>query len=578
MVSVGASHGPPAGVAWRAVAGPVGADFAGVELEAVAVAAPRAGAWAATVVHRRRFMEGEGPEARLGALEARPGGVAQEEGDRPVVVQASREGVTAGAQRPVTDFSEVMLAADPSDDLHLLGGSKFFHTPAGYGFFTGVFESFDGGLSWTQEQPGGVEDYRLTSDPVNCFDGEGTGYFTLLTRNPGGYSGLDMLRKAKGEDWERPVTVDDSTVTDKQWIVADQDPLERSPHTGNVYMSWTDVGQERGIVFARSSDGNATWSPPVVVERGGLQGSIPGVGPDGTVYVLYGKDIFGGNQGQMRLATSVDGGVSFEEPTTVATIRPIPFFLPNGLDDRNFRSPASLPAFAVSPLDGTLYAAWADYRHGDSDIYLTQSGDGGASWTTATRMNDDPVGNGVDQLQPQLSVSPQGRVALLWLDRRLPCPEADWVAEEHRGRENFCLDAFMTRSYDAGATWVPNLRVGRAAFDWSVNLPVVSTDRNGFRTGFIGDYIGVASTREADVAFWPATSDLGDNPQHRQQIFAAIVTAGQYDPPASPTPVAVTSTPTVEPTETVVPSATPTAEPTAAPVPPLYLPRTLVGE
>ena len=548
--------GPPAALAWRAVSPPTGPDFAGVRLEPVALAPPRPGAWAATLAHRERFLT-QDPE---------PGA-----DERPVIVQASREGRTQGARRPVTDFSEVMLAADPSDDLHLLGSSKFFHSPASYGFYTGVLESFDGGMTWAQEQPGGVEDYSLTSDPVNCFDGQGNGYFTLLTRNPNRYSGLDMLEKPRGGPWGRPVTVDDGTVTDKQWIAADQDPLERSSHAGHVYMSWTDVGQSQRIVFARSVDGNRTWGPPVTIERGNLQGSIPAVAPDGTVYVLYGQDIFGGTQGALRIARSDDGGATFDDPTTVAEIRPIPFFLPNGLDDRNFRSPASLPAFAASPLDGSLYASWADMRHGDADIFLARSTDGGATWSEAQRMNDDPLGNGIDQIQPQLSVAPDGRVALLWVDRRLPCPEVDWIPDGHRGRENFCLEAFMTRSYDGGQTWVPNLRVGGEAFDWSVNLPIVNTDRNGFATGFIGDYQGIAGTREADIAFWAATSDLGDNPENRQQIFAAIVTAGRYDPPPSPTP-------SPEPTATPSPTPGVTASPEPMPVPALYLPRMLAEE
>ena len=64
---------------------------------------------------------------------------------------------------------------------------------------------------------------------------------------------------------------------------------------------------------------------------------------------------------------------------------------------RNFRTPASLPAFVVSPTNGNLYIAWADYRHGDSDIFFTSSTNGGTSWSTPVRLNDDPLSNGIDQ-------------------------------------------------------------------------------------------------------------------------------------------------------------------------------------
>ena len=129
--------------------------------------------------------------------------------------------------------------------MHLLGASKFFYRPERYEFFTGVFESFDGGLTWTQEQPEGVESYTLTSDPVTTFDDAGNGYFTLLTRGP---TGLDMLKKPRQGSWGRPVAVDRTTNTDKQWIAGDQNPRGQSPFAGNVYMSWTDFGSRNVIV------------------------------------------------------------------------------------------------------------------------------------------------------------------------------------------------------------------------------------------------------------------------------------------------------------------------------------------
>ena len=462
-------------------------------------------------VRRTRFQPRNPTRAALAASRAQRAAF-MDQASTPENIQVSVEGRTSGAARPVTDFSEVMLAVDPTDPDHLLGASKFFHTPASYGFFTGVFESFDGGLAWTQEEPPGVEQYSLTSDPVTTFDQRGNGYFTLLTRGP---TGLDMLKKPAGGAWERPVVVDRTTVTDKQWIVADQDWQEKSPFAGNVYMSWTDVQGGR-IVLARSTDGNATWSPLVPLASGELQGSIPAVGPDGTVYVVYGRDIFGGVDGTIEWVKSADGGRTFTPPATAARLRGVPFQLPNSV----FRTPASLPAFAASTVDDSLFAAWSDYRNGDADAYLARSTDGGETWDEPIRLNDDPSGNGADQFQPQVAVAPNGRVAVMWFDRRLACPDLAWVPRDHVGRENFCVDTFMTRSFDGGETWEPNIRVSAQTWDPSVNLPMANAT-----TGFIGDYQGLASTNDFDYPFWNATADLGRNPQHRQQIFLARVPA-----------------------------------------------------
>src|SRR6266581_151022 len=67
--------------------------------------------------------------------------------------------------------SEPMLAEDPTNPLHLVGGSKFFTDPAHYRFQIGYFASFDGGCTWTD---GGVlpgfDKSATTSDISFAFD------------------------------------------------------------------------------------------------------------------------------------------------------------------------------------------------------------------------------------------------------------------------------------------------------------------------------------------------------------------------------------------------------------------------
>ena len=476
---------------------PTGPDFSGVTLIPFPARNPTRAAWEQTLAQNRLYLS---PEAI------------------PDNVQVSHSGIITGASHFVNDFSEVMVALDPTDPNHLLGCSKFFYNPAAYDFYTGVFESYDGGLTWTELQPAGVETYSMTSDPVTTFDHLGNGYFTLLTRGP---TGLDMLKKPAGGDWLLPVIVDRTTYTDKQWIIADQDPHGVSPYPGYLYMSWTSFGGPvTGIVFSRSTDGNLTWRAPIALAGGDVQGSVPGVAPDGTVYVVFGRGIFyGPAAGTLEIVKSTDGGYTFGAPTVAANITAIPFTLPNS----TFRTPASLPAFAVSPADGSLHVAWADYRHGDADIYYTYSANGTA-WSAPVRLNDDPVGNGVDQFQPQVSVAPNGRVAVMWFDRRLPCPDLPWIPPAHRGDPNYCIDTFVTRSYDGGQTWVPNIRASAQTWDWSLNLPL---DGSGY--GFIGDYQGIASNDAYDFPFWNATANLGDNAENYQEAFVALLPATFFD-------------------------------------------------
>lgn len=496
-------------------AGPVGPDFQPTLLVPAPAGNPTRAVFERTLRQNQRYLD---PEAI------------------PDNVQVSYSGVLSGSgDLYINDFSECMVVLDPTDPNHLLGSSKFFYVPQTYDFYTGVFESYDGGQTWTEAIPNGVRNYGLTSDPVNTFDDAGNGYFTLLTRSP---TGVDMLKKPVGQYWQPPVIVDRTTNTDKQWIYGDQDPLGLSPYAGNLYMSWTSFGGPvTGIVFSRSTDGNQTWTPPISLADGDVQGSVPGVAPDGTVYVVFGRSIFYGGPGTMEYVKSVDGGVTFGPPAVAANITSIPFLLPDPFGaPHNFRSPASLPGFAVSPLDGSLHVVWSDYRHGDADIYYAHSTDSGATWSTAVRLNDDPIGNGMDQFQPQVSVAANGRVAVMWFDRRLPCPDLPWIPEAHKGVYNGCIDTFMTRSFDNGQTWGANIRASAQTWDWTLNLPL-----DGSQNGFIGDYQGIASSNGYDYPFWNATANLGENAENYQEIFVAIV-------PVTPTPDLGASAKLVTPT------------------------------
>jgi hypothetical protein len=468
---------------------PTGPDFEGVRLVPFQAKNPDRATWEATLAQNQRYLD---PSAL------------------PENIQVSYSGWVPGASHYVNDFSEVMVYRDPSNPSHLLGASKFFFDPANYGFYTGVFESYDGGLTWTELEPAGVENYSMTSDPVTTFDDQGNGYFTLLTRGP---TGVDMLKKPVGHVWQPPVVVDRTTSTDKQWIMADQNPQGVSPYPGYLYMSWTSFGGPvSGIVLSRSTNRNVTWSSPIQLAGGDVQGSVPGVAPDGTVYVVFGRGIFYGGAGTLEFVKSSNGGATFNAPAVAAHITAIPYTLPNSW----FRTPASLPAFAVSPSNGNLYIAWADYRNGDADIYFSRSTNAGSSWSLPVRLNDDPVGNGTDQIQPQVSVAPNGRVAVMWFDRRLACPDLPWIPANHQGMANFCIDTFVTRSFDDGQSWVPNIRASAQTWDWTLNLPL-----DGSGDGFIGDYQGIASNNEYDFPFWNATANLGANAENYQEVFVA---------------------------------------------------------
>ncbi|HEX8683623.1 MAG TPA: carboxypeptidase regulatory-like domain-containing protein [Ardenticatenaceae bacterium] len=89
-----------------------------------------------------------------------------------------------------------------------------------------------------------------------------------------------------------------------------------------------------------------------------------------------------------------------------------------------------------------LFAVWEDARNGDlndRDIYFSRSLNSGRSWSLPTRINQDAVGNGRNQLNPQLVIDYEARrLFIFWEDNRL-------------GTSGY--DIFFARSLDNGWTW-----------------------------------------------------------------------------------------------------------------------------
>lgn len=118
-------------------------------------------------------------------------------------------------------------------------------------------------------------------------------------------------------------------------------------------------------------------------------------------------------------------------------------------------------------------------------------------------MNDDPVGDGANQFQPQLAVAPDGVVSVSFFDTR--------IDPQHK-----LIDVYLAQSIDQGKSFLKNIRVTTQSWDPAVDAPV---DENGLQ--FIGDYQGLSSDDHFVHPFW------NDTRTGRQEIFtAAIPSAG----------------------------------------------------
>jgi hypothetical protein len=204
---------------------------------------------------------------------------------------------------------------------------------------------------------------------------------------------------------------------DEDWLAVDN---SSSKYRGNVYVSWTDFSTYYGgsfILIARSLNGGLSFGGPQSLSAldGSqvVQDSSIAIGPNGEVFVSYLDGHFGGNG--ITLTKSVDGGATFSTPKAAVLFTRIASTLTGG----NGVRADSFPATAVDGR-GTYHLVYAAVSPGQavdrSDIFYVRSTDGGITFSVPVRLNDDATAT--SQWSPSIAVTEDGRIAVKWWDRR----------------------------------------------------------------------------------------------------------------------------------------------------------------
>ncbi len=263
------------------------------------------------------------------------------------------------------------------------------------------------------------------------------------------------------------------------------------------------------VMLTRSDDDGRTFAPPVVVsepDRRVVQPSVVmGAGGEVLVGALdLGDDVQnyearhmgqGGPapEGRWRVVAwrSSDGGAGFG-PATIVSLDALV------IPGRIIVNLAPAPSFARDPGTGRLYAAWDAGRGDDRDVFLARSDDGGATWTGATRVAPGPRA----QFLPAVDVAPDGRVDVLFYDRRRD--PGDVMAEvvlatSDDGGRTFATATVSDRSFDS--------RIGFGSFQ---GIPL------------LGSQVAVASDADGALTFWADTS-AGDVTTNIQDLASSAV-------------------------------------------------------
>jgi hypothetical protein len=382
--------------------------------------------------------------------------------------------VDGNGQNIVGDAAnETSIAVDPNNRNRMAIGWRQFNTisssfrQAGWGFTT------DGGQSWTF--PGVIEPGIFRSDPVLDTDAEGNFYYNSLTNDPD-----FMCHVFKSSDGGS--TWDGGTYAhggDKQWMTIDKTD---GPGTGHNYSFWTSSFSicYPGF-FTRSTDGGGSFEDCIIILNDPYWGTLA-VGADGELYIggSIGSDFLVAKSSNaqyssqnviwnMATVVDLDGSISFGGGPN-----------PGGLHGQ------TLIAVDTSggSHHGNVYLLCSVERYSNSDpldVMFARSTDGGVSWSSPIKINDDP-GTSAYQWFGTMSVAPNGRIDVVWLDTR-----------DNPGSYNSAL--YYSNSMDGGTTWSQNEKLSDS-FDPHIGWPQQQK---------MGDYFDMVSDGTGASLAWAAT-------------------------------------------------------------------------
>jgi hypothetical protein len=416
----------------------------------------------------------------------------------------------ASGSEPDTQ-AEPHIAVDPNDPSIVIAVFQQGRFPDGGSVDPGFASSRDGGRTWAAGDLPGLTvaaggTFERATDPVVVIAADGAVYVQTLPISF--QANRDAVAVQRSDDHGRtfgpPVLLQQDQPccqADKNWLGVDS--FAASPHFGRLYSAWVRIFSGAQIVLRYSDDRGASWSAlTTLADRTQTQDPIPLVQPNGDLTIVYvaRKQADDPEPTPTRAVaqTSHDGGVTFDGWVTIDTLGAIE-------PTQGVRS-GGLPAAAIDPVTGTLYAVWQDGRSrtdGLNDIVLSASEDGGTTWTPVRRVHQPDGRRTYDRFTPAVAAY-GGFVHLTYRRRR--------VIE---GVPSRFVETRYVVSLDGGLSFAPERRLGRRGnFDYAA----VTT-----RGLFLGDYAGIAASRDAVHAVWCLPRPLRDADYHQTTWSATIL-------------------------------------------------------
>ena len=381
--------------------------------------------------------------------------------------------------------TEVFIVNSPIDDDILFSSCN---TLTFIPFFVseGIYVTTDGGNNWAGNDSCTGEPIGFHGgDPGIAIDKNGTFILSRLGRSP--FTGLySHYSTDNGQTWSAQKVI---STDDLERAVLASDIFPYSPYYGRTYAAWVRFAPPYPMMMAYSDDGGINWSEPVAINNppNRSAGGDICIGPGGDVYVCWAgvAEVSPFEEVYVGFASSQDGGTNWNVTEEAFEIKGITGLLP---EKGNIRV-NGLPNIAVDTVSGERYG-WIYIVSGqknllpagsDPDIILNSSKDGGLSWSSGIRVNQDAVSNGKIQYFPNIHVDKFGAVDILFYDDRNTTADSAGV--------------FLSRSTDGGDNWIEY-----EISDHNYKPEAIG----GLGQGYQGDNIDLTST---NTTLWPVWMD-----------------------------------------------------------------------
>ena len=459
------------------------------------------------------------------------------------------QGVNATGTDPTPSkvYASPVVVVDPKDSRRLVAAAAEIRSRT-----CGLVRSIDAGQTWVRPEGSPSPEsfpfcFQTETGPRQAdmaFGRNGTLYYAYagwdtgdtLSDWPigtgGGWKGNVSVVVSRSDDlgdsWESTVVRDARRFEGERQennrpvnsIVVDS----RSGKEDIVYVGWKVSYRDRqGMRVATSTDGGRTFGDPVDLTAGYFDNDVNRrrlaegakltetppqnrimyywpdmtIGADGTLYAVWNARFGPGPQMDdtgVFLSTSGDQGRTF----TVTEISPAPV---------TYRYPM-VEWTAHGGDNGTLHLVYegATPQKIDwlFDVFHVRSTDRGKTWSTPTRLSDDPPQDLAGKYHPELAIAPNGRIEVAWWDFR-------------NDNGNFATDVYLTTSFDDGASWTRNTRVTDRSISRRIGVWYGNSD--------IRQPPGLVATNQFTLVGWDDTRN-GDVTTQAQDIYTSVV---QYE-------------------------------------------------